>query len=156
MKKTLQNIGPVLIGLLLAALAAGLGPKFFSTAMEDQWKIETLYSAVFDMSAMAAAFLFAFYTFAKTSDSEFIKDVRATPAFREFMDYLVSAVFVTAAVAVMTVPMMILTPTPKVYFTVSYFAVVVWAFLVGIAGGATWRSTRQFMALTAADGRKHG
>lgn len=156
MKKNIQNFGPIIVGLLLAALAGALGPKFFAAALQDQWKIETLYSAVFDMSAMAAAFLFAFYTFAKTSDSQFVKDVRTTPTFSEFMDFLATAVFVTAAVAVVTVPMMILTPSPRVYFSVSYFAVVVWSFLVGIAAGSTWRSTRQFMALTTADGRKHG
>ena len=100
-----------------------------------------------------AAFLFAFFTYAKTTDTEFLVKLRETHTFKRFMDYLVVAMLSAAFLAIITVPMMIANPKPEWHWDSTHWGQIFWSFILGYAASATWRSTRQFVALAREDGR---
>ncbi len=148
----MERRGPLLLGGLLAAAIAWKGVYWLECAARQKWHVEVLYSSIFDLSSMAAAFLFAFFTFAKSTDTEFMKKVRKTGKFRLFMGYLVTAMLATAFLAVLSIPLMITTPRPDVRWELVHFFQMFWAFMVGFAVSATWRATRQFVVLAIQDG----
>ena len=152
-RKQVETKGPLIIGTAFAILCAVYGIAFFEVGEKEKWEIGTLFSSVFDLSSMAAAFLFAFYTFILTAESEFFKAVKATAAYEQFEGYLIVALLFAAFLTVLTVPFMIINPRPTVAFDWVHMALIVWSFVVGYTLSATWRCTRQFATITLLEGR---
>lgn len=151
LKKEIERRGPIYLGLFLAVMAIVFAPALFARSIQDHWQIESLYSSAFDVSSIAAAFLFAFFTFARTTEGEFFSALRKTKAFREFLGYLVVSIVATAFLTVLSIPFMIVDPKPTAAWTLEHVMVIIWAFVVGFSTGATVRATRQFISFAMAD-----
>lgn len=115
---------------LLSAVALGAilvaGPKIFALAKEEGWKLDQLYTCVFTISTVFTAFLFTFYTFVVTAERGFLGKAKDSTYFKQTVKYTINAIVVGGIVCVLTVPLLIIQPYPKVLDGWLIFAAV-WA-----------------------------
>lgn len=142
-----EKNGPVAVGFLGFLLFLLYAPQVFTYSADNSWKIETLYSSIFDLSSIIVAFIFGFFTFARTSETEFLHQIRKTTTYRRFMRYLLTALYSTAAVVLLSLPFMVAEPKPTEYGDIWMYLCAGWVFIVAFALSATVRSIRQFVVL---------
>ena len=76
------------------------------------WSASGLYSGVFNWASIQCGFLFAIYTFVLPRSEPFIRAISATSAFANFKRYMLRTVYLTFAIAVATLALMVWNPLP--------------------------------------------
>lgn len=138
---------PWLFALLAASVFAKFGLESIVYFETHRWSKSALFSSVFDLASITVAFVFAFFTFARTSETEFIHAMRKTRMYRRFLNFLLTAIYANGAVVVVTIPFIVVEPGVKIATNWSYWGLVVWVALVVFALFATIRSVRQFVVI---------
>lgn len=146
-----ERYGPLIVGLCAAGLFIWAGSTVITYAQQHKWNVPTIYSSVFDLCSLITAFVFSFFTFARTSETEFLHRMRKTTTYARFMRYLVSAMNASAALVIISIPFMIAEPQPATYQDPWFWACAAWIALVGFTLTATARSMRQFIAIAMVD-----
>lgn len=122
--------------LLSGAAFGGLlifGPDLYRYADTHKWKIDQFYTSVFTLATVFTAFLFMFYTFAVTAERGFLSRARASTYFKQMVEYTIRAIVVGALLCVLTVPMLVVQPTPAkgdpwLVFAAAWLGLTVWSF----------------------------
>lgn len=142
-----EKYSPLASGFVAASLYIAYGLDFFSMAKTRGWNVPAIYSGVFDLASIITAFIFGFFTFARTSETDFLFQMRATTTFKRFMRYLLRAMYSSAAVVLLTMPFLVAEPKPDARHQVWFWLSTIWLSLVTYSAVATVRSIRQFIAL---------
>lgn len=79
-------------------------------AVERQWKVDELYTAVFNIAGIYTAFLFTFYSFIATTDRGFIGRSKDSRYYRQTVNYTISALVLGGALCVLTLPILVIEP----------------------------------------------
>src|SRR5262245_16937511 len=124
---------PAIFGIASGVLALAYAPDFFALIADKRWKIEAVYSSVFNFSGISTAFLFAFYTFVAVTERGFLGQARTSRYFRLTMKYAVRAIILGFLLTIVSIPMMIIEPSPKEWSGLPYYAVAAWLALTGWA-----------------------
>ena len=82
-------------------------PEASQNFASGRWNIGAFYSAVFDWSSIQAAFLFGVYAFFLSRSEPFIKAIEASPVFQDLRRYIVRALFLTLALTVFSLPLLV-------------------------------------------------
>jgi hypothetical protein len=145
-----EKYAPLAVGVVASGLAYRYGGWFFTTAEIYKWHLDQLYVSVFNISAPASAFLFAFYTYVRTAEGAILREIRASAIFRRACKYMVRAIMLSSALALLTVPLVIVVPEPHDAGDFWYFIVAIWAGLSAYVGAAVVRSAYHFVAIMEA------
>lgn len=143
----IERFGPAIVALLVAIAFAWKGGEFFAYAKKSAWDVPQIYSSVFNLSSLIAAFVFGFFTFARTSETEFLHKIRRTKTYARFMGYLVTAMATSAFVVLVSIPFMVAAPQPTEWSDWWFWGCLAWASVVAFSLAATVRSMRQFIVL---------
>ncbi len=99
------------------------------------WKLDNLYAAVFDWSAIQTGFLFAVYGFVVGKADGFIAEIKRTKAMDRFINYTKRANFIGFSLTLVSIIFIVVSPSINsgaswVYFIITaWFSLFVWAFL---------------------------
>ena len=126
------------------------GGKRLVLAAANKWHLDALYGSVFNIAAAASAFLFAFYTYVRTAEGAILREIRASRVFRRAARYMILAIVLSAALAILTVPLVVAVPEPANASRKWYWFVVVWAAFSGYVFSAMIRSAYHFIAIMEA------
>lgn len=117
---------PMIFGGIAAAAALAYAPQAISVFTENEWKIDSIYSAVFDVSAITTPFLFTFYSFVATAERGFIGRMRASVYYRMLMQYTVRALLLGGLLTLLSIPVMVIEPKPATLGEASHLLLVIW------------------------------
>lgn len=148
--RLLEKYSPHLVALIVLALTYWRGGNFFSAAIENGWHTDALYASVFNIAAAASAFLFAFYTYVRTSEGTILREIRASALFRRASKYMIGAITWSALLAIITVPLMIAVPQPCHPNEGQFLPVAIWVAFSGYVFAAIIRSAYHFIAIMEA------
>lgn len=129
------------IGLAVAFKFVG---QAFSIAERQNWERQTVYTTAFDIGGIYTAFLFAFYTYSISSNSDFFAKARTTQAFKKMLKFVKDAIVIGFFMTAASVPLMIGNPSPDSIYSLSGAIVSIWFALVCSSLAAFWRATRVF------------
>lgn len=133
--------------------AGGVAAAFFAwTYAADLalWIVESridaraLFAAIFDISTILTAFLFAFFGIAVAPGGGFIERIFKTRAFRLFVRYVVEALALGAILTVITVPFMVANIGPAFDAVTANIVFALWAFVCASALLAFYRVASVF------------
>lgn len=98
------------------------------------WSASGLYSGIFSWASIQAGFLFAVYTFIVPRSEPFVRAIAATKAFADFKRYMLVTVYLTFAVSIAALGLMVVNPSPPVNgfpagMLAAWIAVTVYSFL---------------------------
>lgn len=141
---------PYILGALVFALFVWKGPAAISYIAAQEWDMSSLYSSVFDLSSVLAAFLFAFFTFVRAAETEFIKKIKRTKIFRRFLMNLRTAIYASAICTLATVPYIVIEPMSADKATTSFWFIAAWLALSACTFALSYRSVSQFVKLALA------
>lgn len=131
-RQTVELAWPVALGAFVGALSLWKGPHLFEVAVSYKWNVPSIYSAVFNLSAVYTAFLFSLYTYILTSDSKFIAAAEKSTFFKRALALSVRAMFLGALVSVASIPMMLIEPVAVelnnvMWWIAGWISVSVWS-----------------------------
>jgi len=96
------------LGTLAALAVLGFFRFEVSNAFASKsWDLAAFYSAAFDWSSIQAAFLFGVYAFFLSRSEPFIQAIAGSPAFRLLRRYVVRTLYLSMALSVITLPMVV-------------------------------------------------
>lgn len=75
-----------------------------------EWDLAGFYSAAFDWSSIQAAFLFGVYAFFLSRSEPFIQAIAPSPAFKMLRRYVVRTLYLTMALSVVSLPLLVAPP----------------------------------------------
>src|SRR5690349_14891501 len=107
-----EKTGPFILAAGALALVLWRGEVFFHYASTAHWHLDALYASVFNIAAAASAFLFAFYVYVCTAEGAILRQIRAGKIFKTAAGYMMRAIFNSAILALVTVPLVIAVPEP--------------------------------------------
>lgn len=145
-----EKRSPLIVALVAAIVTYWCGEDFFRIAVDNSWHLDAMYASVFNLTAAASAFLFAFYTYVRTAEGNILRQIRAAPIFNRASRHMILAIALSALLAVLTVPFVVVVPQPRLTSDRWYWAVVVWAGLSGYVFAAIVRSAYHFTAIMEA------
>lgn len=125
-----ENRAPTFVSIAAIIAYSWKGSEFFSMAIENNLNIGNGYAAIFDIATIFAAFLFTFYGMLLTSNSGFIRRLKETTTYRDFVVYLIRAIIMSAIVSLSSVPLIVVSPMPVDKLTMAYWLVGIWVSLV--------------------------
>jgi hypothetical protein len=118
------------IGGSIAAIASwAYGPAVAGWAARHDVDVNGIFAAVFDVSAILTAFLFAFFGLAIAPGGGFIERIFRTKTFRVFLRYIGEALGLGLALTLGSVPFMVADIRPAADATLANIAVAGWAFV---------------------------
>lgn len=123
------------------------GNVFFEKAVAEKWAIDSLYSAIFDVSSIVCAFLFSFLIFIKTTENRFLSSFRQDRLYGVMTRDFLASIFSSFILTVVTIPLIVVVPKPELLMNVWFLVVLIWFCLVGYVIACTFRSGYQFIAV---------
>jgi hypothetical protein len=103
----------------LAACAIGLvvgylyAPAWLDHLHAKDWAIENIFVAIFTLATVTAGFGLAIYTFLLTTESGFIGRAKKSVYYRQMLTYVVIAAGLSSALALISIPGMIIKEAPQ-------------------------------------------
>jgi hypothetical protein len=116
---------PYVFGLLIGVVMIGYGPSVFSYSAGHGIHLENSYTAVAGVFAIIAGFLAAFYGSVQALADTRLKKLAKTIIFTRFIQYIREATIAGFLLAVISIPLIVLSPT-EITTTVDRFALGVW------------------------------
>jgi hypothetical protein len=131
-----EELGPFLGGVLVF-VALVYYSNYISSKFEavDGWQSSSLYSAIFDWSAIQTGFAFGVYGFVIGKTDGFVQKIKETKAMRRFISYIRKANITGFLLTLTSIPLIVIDPKITssnylVYITVClWFCVFVWSFM---------------------------
>ena len=120
------------------------GHRLFDFLDSNVYNYVALYEAVFGISGVLFAFLFAFYTYIISSDSQFIKVARETDHFRKMISYVKRATFIAICLNILTIPTLVLEINPSELYSWEWVYGLIWASATFEFAAAFWRANAIF------------
>jgi hypothetical protein len=120
---------PYIGGSIAAAASWAYGPAAVGWAARHDVDVNGIFAAVFDVSAILTAFLFAFFGLAIAPGGGFIERIFSTRTFRLFLRYIGEALALGLALTLGSVPFMVAEIQPAADATLANIAVAGWAFV---------------------------
>jgi hypothetical protein len=145
-----EKRGPILIGVSAGILAYFFARPFLVAAAGKSWHLDALYASVFNIAAAASAFLFAFYTYVRTSEGSILREIRGSRIFKRASQYMIRAIISSAVLAILSVPFLIVVPMPQGTNEIWYWVICIWAAFVAYVLAAIFRSAYHFLAIMEA------
>jgi hypothetical protein len=142
---------PIFCGSTAAGLVFVISPNFFIYAACQKWHISSLYEAGFEFGAVATSFLFTFYTFVVTAERGFIARMKHSIYYELLITYTVTALILGVALAIVSLPMMVIDPAPASRWDWATIGIAFWSFVAAWSVAAFVRTTRLFIAFATAD-----
>jgi len=134
--------------IIFLIIGAGIfwrsGHLTFKYLVENCYNYIALYEAIFGLSGVVFALLFAFYTYMISVDSHFINSSRNSEAFKKMIAYVKRAVFVSICVAIITLPMLVFEFAPTDRYTKEWLYTLVWTASVFAFAASFWRANALF------------
>ena len=150
MRDFFDAVYPYAFGAFVFGIFIWKGPQAISYVAAQEWDMSSLYSSVFDLSSVLAAFLFAFFTFVRAAETEFIKKIKRTKIFRKFLMNLRTAIYASAICTLLTVPYIVIEPMSAKKATISFWFIGGWLALSACTFALSYRSVSQFVKLALA------
>jgi hypothetical protein len=99
----------------LAAVTAGVNLYIWRASIAGafaakEWGIGDFYSAVFDWASIQAAFLFGVYAFFLSRSEPFLQAIAPSPAFKLLRRYVVRTLYLSMALSVVSLPLLVASP----------------------------------------------
>jgi len=145
-----ERFGPSIIGLVIFVLAYRYEKALLDAASQNKWHLDALYASVFNIAAASSAFLFAFYTYVRTSEGAILREIRASAFFRRASKYMIRSILVTSILALASVPFLIVVPEPHDNHHAWYWAICIWTAFSGYTFATIVRSAYHFIAIMEA------
>lgn len=120
------------------------GINIFDTLDSNVYNYAAIFSSIFGVSSALTALLFAFYTYAISSDSAFIKAMRKTGPYDDMLFYVKVSIGVNAALTLYSIPIMVLEPIPKELWSIFWWLLLVWSCLLFAAASSFIRAFMVF------------
>ena len=130
----LESWGPIfsviLVLLLLILFYSSVSERFG----ENKWQSDSLYSAIFDWSAIQTGFAFGVYGFVIGKTDGFVEKLRNTAAMNRFIVYIKRANLTGFLLTLASIPLIVVNPTVSESFysylvVAIWFSVFVWSFM---------------------------
>ena len=103
-------LGACALGLVVGYVYT---PGWLHHLHEKDWAIENIFVAVFTLATVTAGFGLAIYTFLLTTESGFIGRAKKSIYYRQMLTYVVIAAALSAALALISVPGMVIKEAPQ-------------------------------------------
>lgn len=100
------------VGLIVGYLYA---PGWLHHLHAKDWAVENIFVAVFTIATVLAGFGLAIYTFLLTTESGFIGRAKRSVYYRQMLTYVVIAAALSAILAVVSIPGMVVKEAPEPY-----------------------------------------
>ena len=146
-RKFKERYGPLLITIVMIVGYWKFGRDAFEHMTVERWDVSAVYTGIFDLCAIIAAFIFGFFTFARTSETEFLDRIRGTRTYERFMWYLIEAICANSITVLLSLPFMVAVPKPTETSDPWFYFVLIWLAVSTYSLAATFRSVRQFIAI---------
>lgn len=146
-----ERVYPCTFGVIAGAVVLIFWPGGYLFAEANHWKLDVLFGAGFEFSAVATSFLFTFYTFVLTAERGFIARMRRSVYFGMLIDYTMNALRLGAIFAIASLLMEVFEPHPAVRWDIPCIAWSLWSFLAVWTLAAFVRTTIIFAAFASAD-----
>lgn len=121
---------PAILAAVSAVGAFVYAPQAIQAIQSHGWKLDSVYSSVFDVSAITTPFLFTFYSFVATTERGFIGRMKASIYYKLMMQYTVRALLLGGFLTLASIPMMIIEPAPTTTGGADHWLLVLW---IGLA-----------------------
>ncbi|MGB3721327.1 MAG: hypothetical protein WA979_00730 [Pacificimonas sp.] len=112
-RRNLERIGGATAFALPFVFRSDLAAKFQSEA----WNLAAFYAAIFDWSSIQSAFLFGIYAFVLSRSEPFIRAISDNSVFEELRTYVRRALYLTLALTLITIPLVVSSPSPDPSWT---------------------------------------
>lgn len=145
-----EKFGPLTLGAIIFVAAYYGAFDVLEAAARNKWHLDALYVSVFNIAAAASAFLFAFYTYVRTSDGAILCEIRRSIFFKRASTYMIRSIVATAILAVASVPFLIVVPQPHDAHHIWYWLICAWSAFSTYVFAAIFRSAYQFIAIMEA------
>lgn len=90
------------------------------------WRIDALYSAIFNWSAIQSGFVFGMYGFVVSKRDGFSAIISKSGIFQEFLTYIRRAYIFGFSLTFSSLPLMVIEPSVDPNETASYFLISAW------------------------------
>ena len=107
-----ERVYPLVCGLVGLAVGFFFMPKWLHHIHEKTWAIENVFVAAFTIATVMAGFGLAVYTFLLTTESGFIGRAKRSIYYKQMLTYVVTAAGLSALLAVISIPGMIVKEAP--------------------------------------------
>lgn len=135
---------PIGLAFLAGVATFAFGPKAFACIIQNSWKVDVVYSSVFDIVSIFTAFLMTFYTLVITTDRGFIGRAKDSRPYRSLLAYTIRALGLGSALILLSVPIMLVEPAPTSHSDPSLYAVAIWCALSVWTAAAFVRAAHLF------------
>jgi hypothetical protein len=132
-----ESLYPVASGAAGALVGYAFGPNWIEHVHANGWIIENLFVAIFTLGTVAAGFGLTIYTFLLTTESGFIGHTKSSIYYRHLLTYVLKATILSAAVAFLSIPGMVIKDAPALYISA-------WAGVTAWTGAALFRAGHLF------------
>jgi hypothetical protein len=130
-------------------------PENIITMTETQhWHFDNLYNSIFGLGIFDAGFLFALYTYTRTTENKILDSIRRSVYFTRASKYMFTAMLVAVCLSILTIPLLVTVPefSRAHQFYWLFFA---WCSFTIYCACLTIRSLRHFIiVLNTADPRR--
>lgn len=138
---------PLLIAIGAWVFAIYAQADLFAALRESAKDVGSLYSAIFDLASIIAAFMFGFLTFIKTTENKFLTAFRKNAEYDSAVKYMRNCVIYSACLTVGTIPLIVWQPAPEQVTSLMFWVVSLWFALVAFTLAGTARSAYHFIAI---------
>jgi hypothetical protein len=141
-----ESYAPMIIGIVGCGSAYFYGLDFFELSKCYKWHLDNLYISAFGFFVFAGPFMFAYYTYVKTIDNRYIAAARSSILFARAERFMVRAIVISALIALICIPFMIVVPEPEEK-GFAFYAFCVWFGLVIYGTCLILRSAYNFTSI---------
>jgi hypothetical protein len=115
-------------------------------ADKHHWHMDNLYSAIFGLATFIAGFLFAIYTYVKTTENRILDAIRQSIYFGRASRYMIFAMAMATVLSIITIPFFVIVPDIKER-DLSYWLFCGWAAFTVYVASLSGRSIYHFITI---------
>jgi hypothetical protein len=134
------------IGIFVLIFSCFYASLLLEAAEKNHWHIDNLYSAIFGLSTFIAGFLFAIYTYVKTTENRTLDAIRQSVYFDRASRYMVFAMAMATVLSLSTIPFFVIVPGIR-KMDLSYWLFCGWAGLTVYVAALSVRSLYHFITI---------
>lgn len=121
----LEEYGPLLIASTTFLLISFYTDELH-TKLSEGWSLSNLYSAIFGWAGIQTGFVFGVYGFIAAKPDGFVRASSRTIAMKKFISYTRQAMSAGFLISVISIPLMVASPSLKLDDAITFIAIQVW------------------------------
>ena len=133
----------------LAAFAACLyyRKEISANFTSGTWNLSNFYGAIFDWAAIQTGFVFGVYTYIVSKSAGFSEAIKGTEPYAEMILFIKTIFYLVFALAVISIPLLVMTPKPEPTLSTTTILFAAWTALVVFTFFSFLRIIRAFSTI---------